>query len=149
LMTGLSLYFMPVQPQSPFFGMMSNPVMSVVFQFVITILMALALNWVGQMAGGSGQIEDVLLALTWVQVVLICLQILQTLALFLYPPIAFLIGIAGLGLTFYLMSAFFAELSGFPSVWRAFFLILLTAFAMTLLLALILTMMGLSLDTIA
>ena len=111
-------------------------------QFVILALSVVLIDKVGSAMGGHGRTEDALLAVVWLQFVMICLQIVQTLFLFILPGIAALILIGGLVLFLYLLTAFVTELHGFESQGRVFAMIVFVMIGVALGLSLILSLLG-------
>ncbi|SFG06485.1 Yip1 domain-containing protein [Palleronia marisminoris] len=111
-------------------------------QLFILALSVLLIDRIGRAMGGHGRIEDAILAVTWLQFVMICLQIVQTLFLFTLPGIAGLILIGGLILFLYLLTAFVAELHGFESQARVFAMIFFVMMGVALGLSFILTLLG-------
>ncbi len=98
----------------------------------------------GKGFGGTGSFEETMLLITWLQFILVCLQVAQTLALVLLPPFAGMIGIGALVLFFWLLVNFVAVLHGFTSLGLVFVGIILSFFGVGFGLALILTMIGLT-----
>jgi len=126
---------------NPYLG---NPFALFALQMGILAVMVAATHHIGRFMGGMGSFEGALALVTWLQFVLVCLQVVQTLAMFVAPPIADLIGIAGIVLFLWLFTNFVAVLHGFPSLGLVFVMILLSAFGLTFLISLLLTMLGLT-----
>ncbi|SPJ22725.1 Yip1 family protein [Palleronia abyssalis] len=111
-------------------------------QFVILAVSVILIDRVGRAMGGEGRVEDALLAVVWLQFIMICLQVVQSAFLFILPGVAGLILIAGIGLFLYLLTAFVAELHGFASMGRVFGMILVVLVGVALGLSFILTLTG-------
>ena len=107
--------------------------------FVITIFL---IDWVGRIMGGAGDLNGAILAIVWVQVIMVLLQVVQTVLLLVAPGLSALVLIAGLGMFLYLLAAFIAELHGFTSVGRTFAMILFVLMGVALGLSFILTLIG-------
>jgi len=120
----------------------ANPLLMYAIQMGLLTVMTYATHHIGRFMGGTGEFEDALTLVTWLQFVLVCLQVVQTVAMFLAPPVADLIGIAGLLLFLWLFTNFVAVLHGFQSLGLVFVMILLSAFGVTFVISLILTMIG-------
>ncbi|WP_375261312.1 YIP1 family protein [Palleronia sp.] len=131
--------FTPVASDAPQF---LSPFAFGVLQFVILALSVVLIDRIGRGMGGQGRPEDAILAVTWLQFVMICLQIVQTLFLFILPGVAALILIGGLVLFLYLLTAFVIELHGFASHGRVFAMILVVMVGVALGFSFILTLLG-------
>ncbi|MFN3145271.1 MAG: hypothetical protein ACE368_08365 [Paracoccaceae bacterium] len=83
--------------------------------------------------GGGGSLDDTILLMAWMQWILVGLQVIQILALLVIPPLVGLIVLAGMGLFFWLLTNFVAELHGFRSLGRVFMIILLSMVGITIL----------------
>jgi hypothetical protein len=123
---------------------LANPIMACIIQMSLLIIMVFAIYWIGRAMGGSGSFEDAILLVAWMQFVMVCLQAVQTVALLVMPPLASLIGVAGLGLFFWLLTNFIAELHGFRSLGRVFLMVIASIFGIAFGLSLILSLIGIS-----
>lgn len=74
---------------------------------------AFLLSEVGRIFGGKGRFADALLAVGWVEAIMIGLQALQLFATVILPPVGALIGIATLVLAAYLLVAMTMAVHGF------------------------------------
>ncbi len=111
-------------------------------QLVLLVVMVHATYRIGRMMGGTGSYNGALSIVVWLQFVLACLQVLQTLALLLAPPLADVLGIVGLVLFLWLFTNFVATLHGFKSLPLVFVMILVSAFALTFVLSIVLSLLG-------
>ncbi len=93
-------------------------------QLVVMIAMVYSMYFVGKWFGGTGNLADAILLVSWLQFVLICLQIIQILAILVSPAISLVIGMIGLVLVFVLLTLFISEMHGFKSVAGVFFSVL-------------------------
>jgi len=121
---------------------LANPLLMFAVQMAILVIMIFATYHIGHWMGGMGGFAPTVAVVTWLQFVLVCVQVLQTVALFLLPPVADLLGIAGLILFLWLFTNFVAVLHGFQSLGLVFVMILMSAFGVTFIISLILTMVG-------
>jgi hypothetical protein len=94
-----------------------SPFRSAVIQWVILAATVLAIYRIGRAFGGKGSLPDALLVVVWLQVIMLAVQLVQLLALILFPPLAGLVNLAGLVLFFWLLTSFIAEIHGFRSRW--------------------------------
>lgn len=119
-LTHVSFNLLP-QAETNFMGnAMANPVQTALIQGFFLLLTVATVYGVGRSRGGTGSFSDTLLLIGWLQVVLLCIQAAQILALVVIPPVAEILGIVGLGLSFWLLTQFIVELHGFASAWRVF-----------------------------
>lgn len=142
LAQGTSMLFSSGQSPSGPFAL--SPLVLGLVQGGLLIVMVYATYWIGKGFGGTGSFEETMLLITWLQFILVCLQVAQTLALVLLPPFAGMIGIGALVLFFWLLVNFVAVLHGFTSLGLVFVGIILSFFGVGFGLALILTMIGLT-----
>jgi hypothetical protein len=120
--------------------MMQSPVRSAIIQWLILAVSVLLIYQIGRAWGGCGSLADTLLVVVWLQVIMLGVQLVQLLALIVAAPIAGIVNIAGLVLFFWLISGFIAELHGFASRAKVLAGILVTSFAVALILVMILSM---------
>lgn len=119
-----------------------NPIMLAISQLVVLLVMVFAMHIIGRAFGGKGSLDGAILLVAWLQFILICLQVLQIAATLIMPFVAVLIGMAGLVVVFWLLSAFVCELHGFRSRFRVFVAILVVIVALTSVLTFVFDMLG-------
>ena len=119
-----------------------SPIVGGLLQFSVLIATAGVAYLVGRAMGGTGSFPEALLLMTWLQFIMVCVQIIQILALLMIPPLGGIVFIAGLILFLWLLTNFVAELHGFRSLAQVFVMILVTAFAVAFFLSLALTLFG-------
>jgi hypothetical protein len=123
---------------------LANPMVMWGIQLALLVVMVYAIHFIGRAMGGMGVFEDTLALVVWLQFVMACLQVLQTAALFLVPPVADVIGIVGLVVFLWLLTQFIAVAHKFKSLGMVFVMIIVSAFGITFLLSLVLAMLGLA-----
>ena len=123
-------------------GLLGTPLQSVAIQGAVLLVMVQAIYHVGRALGGTGGFGQTLTLVSWLQCVMIGVQVAQVVALTIIPPLAGLIGIAGMVLFLWLLTNFIAELHGFPSLGRVFAMILATAFALAFVAAVVMGILG-------
>ena len=111
-------------------------------QFVVLVTSALLIDRVGRAMGGTGDLAAALLAVTWLQFVMIVLQLIQSVLLLVLPGAAGIVLILGIVLFLYLLTAFVAELHGFVSMGRTFAMIFFVMMGVALALSFVLTLTG-------
>ncbi|MDM7930717.1 YIP1 family protein [Tabrizicola sp.] len=118
--------------------MMASPLRTAVIQWLILSVSVLLIYRVGRAWGGRGSLPDSLLVVVWLQVIMLGVQAVQVVALLIAPPVAAIINLAGLVLFFWLMTSFIAELHGFTSRGKVLAGILVTSFAVAMILVFLL-----------
>lgn len=92
------------------------------------VLAAGLMAGVGQIFGGRGRFEDALLLTTWIEVVLLLVQLGQLLVSLVAPGLAGMIGLAAIVVFLWLTVQFVKALHGFRSGVRVFLGVMATAF---------------------
>ena len=123
-------------------GMLGGPASSIVLQGGVLLIMVMAVHNVGRWMGGGGSFPDALLLVVVVQGVMVMIQLVQIAALLLLPPLSGIVSMVGFGVFLWVLTGFVAELHGFRSLLSVFGMILVTAFGLAFLLAMVLAMMG-------
>jgi hypothetical protein len=112
-------------------------------QLLLLVVMVFAIFWIGRAMGGTGSFEEAILLVAWLQFIMVCLQVIQAVALMFFPGVVVaLIGMAGVALFLWLLTNFVAVLHGFSSLFQVFIMILVSAFAIAFGLSIILTLIG-------
>lgn len=119
-----------------------TPLQMGMIQFSLLVLMVFAIFWVGRAVGGTGRFQDGLVLIVWLQFMMVCLQVVQTLALLVIPPLAWLIGMFGLVLFLWLLTQFIAAMHGFVSLGKTFMMIVVSSFGFAFGLSIILAVIG-------
>jgi hypothetical protein len=117
-------------------------------QLLLLVVMVFAIYWIGRSMGGTGSFEETILLVAWLQFIMVCLQVVQTVALLLLPFVAGIIGLLALGLFLWLLTNFVAVLHGFASLLQVFVMILVSAFGIAFGLSIILTMIGVTMPAV-
>lgn len=120
------------------------PVIMGLLQAAFLVLMTHAMTHIGRFFGGTGQFDEALVLVVWLQFIFICVQIVQLVAVLVIPPVAGVISILALGLFFWLLVNFIATLHGFASLGKVFGMTILSAVAILFTLSLVLTMLGIT-----
>ncbi len=123
-------------------GLPIGPTAAGFIQLLILVGMVFAIFWIGRAMGGTGSFEEAVLLVAWLQFIMVCLQVLQTVAIFVMPPLTGLIGIFGFVLFLWLLTNFIAVLHGFTSLAQVFLMIIVSAVGIAFGLSIILTLIG-------
>lgn len=121
-----------------------SPLMAAFIQLALLIVLVSAVHGIGRALGGTGSFEESLALVTWLQFILLCLQVLQFVALILVPVLGGLIGLASIALFMWLLVNFVAVIHGFTSLGLVFAGVLISAFGILFAMSLVLAMLGLS-----
>lgn len=113
-------------------------------QVASATLAAFLLAEVGRIFGGTGKFGDALLAIGWVEAVLITLQALQLVLTVVLPPLGALVGLATLLIAAYLIVAMTMAVHGF----RNPFFVVLGIFGTVMLTSLLMSMLAATLGLI-
>ena len=135
----LSFGLLPVDVQAPMGNAMTSPFRTVILQAALMLVASHAIVWIGRWRGGVGTFENVLILMVWLQFILLILQVIQIAIQVVLPPLADIVGFASVGIFLWLLSNFIAEVHKFQSVGKSFVGVIMTLFAMGLVLALVLT----------
>ncbi len=109
---------------------------------VVGLAMILGMTYIGRALGGTGDFNGSLALVIWLQFVLLLVSVLQIILLVVMPPMVDLLSVAAIGLFFWLLVGFVAELHGFKSTGTVFLGVILSIFAIFILLSILLTMLG-------
>ncbi len=111
-------------------------------QLVVMLFAVFAVHHIGRRFGGEGDLGGAIVLMAWLQFVMICLQIVQIFAMMVSPALAFLLGLAGLILFFWMLTQFIMELHGFKSGMAVFLGISLSMVGFAVLLSILLGVSG-------
>lgn len=124
-----------------------TPLTLAVIQGSFLIVTVFLIDFVGRMMGGTGRFADAILAMAWLNAVMIVLQVVQLVLAVALPPLFGLVVLVQVVLSLYLLTAFIAELHGFGSMARVFGMILFVLMGVALGLSFILTLSGVTVST--
>ena len=115
---------------------------SAIVQGGVLLLMVYAAHVVGRLFGGGGTFPDAVLLVSWLQFLMVALQLVQVVALLLIPPLSGMIGIIAIVLFLWVLTNFVAVLHGFTSLGKVFGMILVTFMAVAFAVAFLLALLG-------
>lgn len=108
-------------------AMTASPFRAAALQGGIMVLTVVLIHTVGRALGGKGNLPDALLIIVWLQFLMLAPQLLQLAADLVAPALVGIIGLLSLGLFFWLLTSFVAELHGFSSRGLVFLGVIITA----------------------
>ncbi len=123
---------------------LGNPILGAAAQLVLAFAIAALTAYIGRSFGGHGDFWGALLIVVWLNAVLVVLQVVQLVALVLAPPFAGVLAAAGLFYALWAFASFVTELHGFQNPLFVMGGVILSAIALFFLLAMALSMMGLT-----
>lgn len=95
---------------------MNSPLQLGMVQLCLMVSMVYGIHHIGRRLGGTGEFGDTIMLVAWLQFIMICLQVVQTTMLAVFPFVAMLLGLFGFFLFFRLLTIFISELHGFESI---------------------------------
>ena len=126
----------PTTLEGPLITLLTNPVIMTLIELAATVLTAFLVVQIGRAFGGTGSFPDALLAVAWIELLLVALMAVQLVMLVLLPGTVDLLGMIAGALSIYLTVTMTKALHGFSSVGK----VALVYFGFSLLLgALVLT----------
>lgn len=123
-------------------GPLANPIVTGVLQLALLLITIFAIFRIGRSFGGTGSLDEAILLVAWLQFIMVCVQVVQTGLMLVMPPLASLVGIAGLVLFMWLLTNFVAVIHGFRSLGLVFVMILVSMFVLAFILSVLLTIVG-------
>ena len=122
-------------------GLLAMPIATGAIQLGVLLASIYVIYFVGRGFGGTGSVEETTLLMAWLQFVMVCVQVVQTVFLLIAPALGGMIGILAVALFLWLLTNFVAVIHGFKSLGQVFAMILVSmiviAFALSILLSII------------
>lgn len=139
LISHLQLALMPVVGNPLLDFLMGSPFRSALIQAVGLLLTAGLIHWIGRAWGGTGQLDEAVWAVAWLQVFMLVLQLGELVAIILFmPQLALMATVVGLAVSCWLVSMFVAEVHGFQSPVKVFFGIVVSTIGISFVLSFLL-----------
>lgn len=146
LSTGLNvaanMLFVPDPGATPV--LMLDPIRMGVIQGASVVITIFAIYWMGRAFGGIGTFAQAILTVIWAQYVSVMLQLLVLVLALFAPGLAVLVSVFSVVLSFWILSHFIAEMHGFRSAGLVFAMIVVTIFAIAIVLGILLALIGVS-----
>ena len=92
-----------------------QPMVFAASQLAATLFGAVLMAGAGRAFGGGGRFADCLLALVWVQLILVVLEAIQAVLMLVFPPVAGILSLLGFALFFYLIVRLATAVHGFSN----------------------------------
>jgi hypothetical protein len=135
-------------PALPDVQFVVSPIVLGFLQLASLLITVAAIYAIGRACGGTGRVDEVLLLMIWLQFILLCLQVIQTVLLLVSTQMASLVAIVSVVLFLFLLTHFVAVVHGFQSLGKVFFMILASAIGLALGLSIILAFLGVSIPVV-
>jgi len=140
ILLGVSNLMYPAPAAMP--AIMMNPLYYVGFVLSGLVLSTYALYWAGRVLGGKGTLSDVLVLLIWLQFLRILLQVVTLVMMMISPLLTALMLLGSIALGIYIMLHFVNVAHKLQSLGRAAGVLIATAFAIVLVLSMLIAMFG-------
>ncbi|WP_165351896.1 YIP1 family protein [Salipiger sp. IMCC34102] len=108
------------------------------------VVLTFAIHLMGRIFGGTGTHDQTVLLVAWWQGIGLVIQVAQTIALLILPPMATLVTLVGLAWLVFALLHFVNELHGFGSLFKSLGTVLLGILGFSFGIAFILTLLGVS-----
>ncbi len=152
VLSTLSTYVVPAASADMGEHLLSSPVLFTGVLAGILLLTVICTHYIGRGFGGTGEFNESLLVVAWLQLVLVAVQVVQLGIALVSPEIAQLIGVASLFLFIWLYVNFVAVLHGFASLPMVLVGMMISMFAvgigLSILLSLIAALLGLEIVSV-
>ena len=112
------MILLPVTGNDPLAQLLSDPMTMAGIEFFVMVLTAFFVTHIGRMFGGTGTFADALLAVAWIELLLVVLMAVQVVMLVLLPGTVDLLGMIAGALSIYLTVTMTKALHGFTSIIR-------------------------------
>lgn len=133
----------PGQANDPLSRLALHPITLASLQVAAAAMLAILLYRVGRMFGGRGSFPDAVLAVGWLELVMLAVQLPQLVLAYISPGLAAMIGLLTFFLYIYLAIEFTRALHGFSNRVMIFLAMAGTVFAAGIALSLFAAMLGL------
>ena len=119
-----------------------SPILFTFFLLGGLVITVLALTWVGQTLGGRGQMDDILVLISWMQVLRLLFQVGIAVISFISAPISALVVLVGSVWGLYILVGFINTAHGYDNWLKSIGVIILSGIAMGVGLTIIMTVIG-------
>ncbi len=144
LSTGLGVAATILFPTPPELAgtLMADPLRVGMIETSGLVLTVFLIYWEGRAFGGRGRFEQALLTVIWLQYISVMIQLAVLVLALFAPGLAVLLNIFGVGVSFWILSHFIAEMHGFRSAGLVFAMIVLNILGLAVAMGILLAMIG-------
>ena len=119
-----------------------SPLLFTIFLFGGLVITVFTLTWVGQSLGGKARLGDILIVISWMQVLRLLLQAAITVLGLISAQVATMLVFVGSFWGIFILTGFINTAHGFGNWFKAFCVMLLAGLAMAVGLTIIMTVIG-------
>ena len=119
-----------------------SPVLFTIFLFGVLVISTFVMQWIGQAMGGKGSLTDILLVVTWLQVVRLILQAAVLVLSLVSPFLGGLLALIGSIWGIFILASFLDVAHRFDNIAKAVGVMVLALLAMLIGLSVIITVIG-------
>ena len=123
---------------------LQSPVLFAIFLYGAMVFTVLVLQWTGQSLGGAATRGDILILMTWLQVMRLLFQALVLVLSLVSLALGSIVVLAGSVWAIYIMAAFIDRANGFGNLLKALGVMILALIAVAFGLSLILAVLGIA-----
>jgi hypothetical protein len=139
---------LPMSADGLVVGLLENPVLYAIIQFMLLMISVIAAHVVGRMFGGRGKFNQALLIIVWLQFFVLVVQFVIIPAILISSSLYNMLNVVVLVYSTWLMVNFIAELHGFRSLLRVLGGIVGVSFLAAFLLLLFQGLLGIKIEGI-
>lgn len=143
VLSWLASAMFPVPVETPWAALTASPVLLAVAQLAGMLLVAGMMTGLGRMFGGHGRFGGAFALAVWIEVVLLCVQVLQVALMLLFPLFASALGMVAFVFFLVMLTQFTAALHGFDNATLVFVGLVAMLLLVALVVAVLLGMFGL------
>lgn len=122
--------------------LLRSPIAGALFLASAMVVLSAILSRLGQLFGGAGEFGQALRLIVWSQILMLALQVVQTVFILISPAISALIGVVGFFWFIWLAAGFTAELHEFDGSGKGLVVAVLSVFATAFALMILMVMLG-------
>lgn len=146
MITSISIRISPPAPEMQMMvpPALQSPVLFALFLYGALVIMVMVLQWIGQSLGGAATRGDILVLMTWLQVMRLLFQALVLVLSLVSLAVGSIVVLAGSVWAIYIMAAFIDRANGFGNLLKAFGVMVLALIAVAFGLSLFLAVLGIA-----
>lgn len=106
------------------------------------VLMVFGLHWMGRAMGGIGNLADMILVMSWLQFLLLLVQVIQAFLALLLPMVAGLVAMGAVIYSIWVLLNFLSVAHGYDSLGKSFVVLIMTILGISIGMSFILSLIG-------
>lgn len=128
--------------EGPLSGMVNSPFISAAVTYVFLVASIFGLHWAGRSVGGVGQLDDMVLVMTWFQVVTLAAQLLLLFVGLALPALGAMLFLGFMLISIWVAVSFIDAVHGFDNLAKSLGVLVFALIAIAFGLALLLSLFG-------